>query len=54
MKKLNGTTVGNGVEVSGIISGLLWWGAICVATWIIWLPFVLYQRAKDKNRRGTK
>ena len=53
MKRLNGTTVGNGLQVSGIVSGLLWWVAIWVATWIFWLPFVLYQRVKSRKDRES-
>ncbi|KRO38437.1 MAG: hypothetical protein ABR66_04060 [Microbacteriaceae bacterium BACL25 MAG-120322-bin65] len=53
MKKPNGTTIGNGLQVSGIVSGLLWWVAIWVATWIFWLPFVLYQRVKSRKDRES-
>jgi hypothetical protein len=36
--------------MESFISGVLWWIAVCLASWVFWTPVLLYQRAKEKRR----
>jgi len=37
--------------MESLLYGLMWWVAVCLATWVIWSPFLLYQRAQAKKQK---
>ena len=37
--------------MDSLLSGLMWWVGVWLATWVIWSPVLLYQRAQAKKRQ---